>query len=291
MEGLDINNNSKRVNILKKVIRSMICLLIGASLVILLRGSEAIGQWGDYSIASDGKTETALSYTTINCETINEVNHSIEQKNTFVYKGKTIQYLMILPEGYAQTTNQWPLIFFLHGSSARGSDLELVKKYGPPFIAEERRDFPFIVLAPQCPEGEYWTANSEIMVALLEDVLKRYPIDQERVYLTGTSMGGNGTWYLACQHPEYFAAIAPLASSPQIPKQWDARLIAMPTWAFHGGKDPICLLQDDQAMINALRTQGGTPRFTILPDQGHYIAGVYKNNELYNWFLANTRKH
>lgn len=107
-----------------------------------------------------------------------------------MYKGKSIQYLLIFPEGYSQTTKQYPLIFFLHGSSGRGADLELVKKYGPPFIAEEQSNFPFIVLAPKCPEGEYWTTNSDLLVALLDDVLKRYHIDQERIYLTGTSMGG-----------------------------------------------------------------------------------------------------
>lgn len=109
--------------------------------------------------------------------------------------------------------------------------------------------------------------------------------------MTGTSWGGNGTWYLACQHPEYFAAIAPLASKPTIPSSWNKKSISMPIWAFHGEKDPIHPLKDDEAMINVLRMQGGTPRFTILSDQGHYIAGVYKNHELYDWFLANTCQH
>jgi len=203
---------------------------------------------------------------------------------------KKFEYLITFPRGYAQTTNQWPLILFLHGSSGRGTDLNLVKRYGPPFIATQQLDFPFIVLAPQCPVGEYWTANAEMLVALLDDVLKRCRIDQERVYLTGTSMGGDGTWNLACQHPEYFAAIAPLASSPQIPEKWNIRLIGMPTWVFHGERDAVCLLKNDQAMISALRMQGGAPHLTILPDQGHYIAGVYRDHRLYEWFLANTRR-
>jgi predicted peptidase len=215
----------------------------------------------------------------------------VEKKSTFTYNDQKIQYLLIFPAEYTQTKNQWPMILFLHGSSLRGQDLDLVKKYGPTWVAEQRKDFPFVVLAPQCPEGEDWMNKSDLLVALLDDVLKKYRIDQDRVYLTGTSRGGNGTWYLACQHPECFAAIAPLASNPIIPDIWNEQLISMPIWAFHGEKDPILPLKNDEAMIRALRMQGGTPRFTILPDQGHEIAGVYKNHELYDWFLTNRRQH
>jgi len=215
----------------------------------------------------------------------------IELRNTFSYNGEKLQYMLILPAEYSPNTHQWPMILFLHGSSGRGHNLDLVKSYGPPLIAEQQADFPFVVIAPQCPEGEYWTTKADILAALLDDILKRYQIDQDRVYLTGTSMGGNGTWNLACQHPEYFAAIAPMAARPTIPDVWQKRFVSMPIWAFHGEKDPICPLQDDEAMINALRTQGAAPRFTVLPDKGHYISEVYKDRELYDWFLTNTRQH
>ena len=82
-------------------------------------------------------------------------------------------------------------------------------------------------------------------------------------------MGGNGTWYPACQHPEYFAAIAPLASNPTIPNCRNEQLISMPIWVFHDETDPFCPLENVEAMISALRIQGGTPRFTILHEQGH----------------------
>lgn len=215
----------------------------------------------------------------------------VEQRDTFSYNNEKLQYMLILPAEYSKTPYQWPMILFLHGASGRGQNLDLVKSYGPPLIAEEQPNFPFVVIAPQCPEGEYWTTKADILAALLDDILKRYLIDQDRVYLTGTSMGGNGTWNLACQHPGYFAAISPLAASPTIPNVWDKWLVSMPIWAFHGAKDPICPLQDDEAMINALRTEGASPRFTVLPDKGHYISEVYKNQELYDWFLANTRQH
>jgi predicted peptidase len=215
----------------------------------------------------------------------------VEKRNTFTYKDQKIQYLLIFPARYSQSTNQWPLILFLHGRSSCGQDLNLVKEYGPPWIAEHNTDFSFIVLAPQCAEEENWMNKPDLLAALLDDVLKKYRIDQDRVYLTGTSWGGNGTWQMASQHPEYFAAIAPLASKPIIPDNWNERLISMPIWAFHGEKDPIHPVESHEAMINALRMQGGTPRFTILSDQGHYIADVYKNKELYDWFLTNNRQH
>ncbi|MCE5287458.1 MAG: dienelactone hydrolase family protein [Pelosinus sp.] len=183
------------------------------------------------------------------------------------------------------------MILFLHGSSLRGENLDLVKEYGPTWVAEQRNNFPFIVLAPQCFQNEDWINKTDILAALLDEVLKKYRIDQDRVYLTGTSLGGRGTWTFACQHPEYFASIAPLASaSLKVPETWNKKMLTMPIWAFHGEKDPIAPLKKHKAIIDALCDQGSTPRFTILPNQGHEIAGIYKNQALYDWFLANTRR-
>lgn len=216
----------------------------------------------------------------------------VEKRSAFTYNNQKIQYLLIFPARYTQTTNQWPMILFLHGSSLRGQHLDLVKEYGPTWVAEQCNDFPFVILAPQCSENEDWVNKPDILAALLDEVLKKYRIDQDMVYLTGTSIGGRGTWLLACQHPEYFAAIAPLAAvNPLPPDTWNKQMISMPVWAFHGAKDTIAPLKNDEAIIGALRNQGGTPRFTILPDQGHNIAGIYKNQELYDWFLTNTRQH
>lgn len=237
------------------------------------------------------KIETLPTLEQNTFESIEPTGTFVEKKCVFTYKNQEMRYLLIFPAEYAQTANPLPLILFLHGRSSGGQDLELLKNYGPPLVAEQNADFLFVVLAPQCAEGENWMNKSEILAALLEDVLKRYRIDQDRVYLTGTSWGGNGTWDLASQHPEYFAAIAPLASKPTIPSNWNKQLVSMPIWAFHGEKDSIHPLENDEAMIDALRRQGGTPRFTILSDQGHYIGGIYKNHELYDWFLTNTRKH
>ena len=270
---------------MKKIIATLSLLVIVASLYFLQR---------DLNVGELEKKDTSsaalITMKPSALETIEKSDTFVEKRSTFTYSDQKLQYLIIFPAKYTQTTNRWPLILFLHGSSLRGQELDLVKSYGPTWVAEQRTEFPFVVLAPQCPNGEDWLNKSDILAALLDDVSEKYRIDQDKIYLTGTSMGGNGAWYLAGQHPEYFAAIAPLASSPTVPTSWNNQLISMPIWAFHGEKDPVCQLENDEAMINALRGQGGTPRFTILPGQGHNIAGVYKNNELYDWFLTNTRQ-
>src|SRR4051812_11940564 len=114
-----------------------------------------------------------------------------------------LRYLLALPAGYAaadgDTPRRWPLILFLHGAGERGAALQKVKKHGIPRVVEEGRvaDFPFIAAAPQCPEGSRWTMQLEALAALLDDLQAGYRIDPERIYLTGLSMGGFGTWALA----------------------------------------------------------------------------------------------
>ena len=100
------------------------------------------------------------------------------------------QYLLYLPKDYRQSTNDWPLVLFLHGSGERGTDLELVKKHGPPMLVEQGKEFPFILVSPQCPEGRYW--STEFLDAVLQQVQKKYRVDEDRVYVTGLSMGGYG---------------------------------------------------------------------------------------------------
>lgn len=161
-----------------------------------------------------------------------------EQRNVFTHNGKTRQYLLVFPAEYARDTRHWPLILFLHGSSGRGLNLDLVKQYGPPLIAEQHPSFPFVVLAPQCPEEEYWTDNADLLAALLDDVLARYRLDRDRVYLTGTSMGGNGVWHLAARHPQYFAAIAPSPPARPFPPSGRNSFLLCQSGLFTAKKTP-----------------------------------------------------
>src|SRR5262245_53750329 len=118
-------------------------------------------------------------------------------------------YLLFLPKGYeAKGRKRWPLMLFLHGAGERGTNLSKVTVHGPPKIVKNRPDFPFILVSPQCPEGEVW--SNDTLLALLDEVIRKHKVDTNRIYLTGLSMGGYGTWSLGIRYPDGFAAIAPI---------------------------------------------------------------------------------
>jgi predicted peptidase len=200
------------------------------------------------------------------------------------------QYLLFLPESYGQKKQRWPMILFLHGAGERGSDLNLVKKHGPPKIVEQRKDFPFIVVSPQCPAGDWWTDKNEVLIGLLDDVVARCDVDAERIYLTGLSMGGFGTWTLASAYPDRFAAIAPICGGGKV--FMADKLKDVPVWAFHGAKDPLVPLKESEDMVNAIKARGGDAKLTVYPDAGHDSwTETYNNQQLYDWFLQHRKSH
>lgn len=196
-------------------------------------------------------------------------------------------YLLYLPPGYAPDgSRRWPLILFLHGAGERGSDLDIVKRTGLPKFLEKGGDYPFIAVSPQCPSDESWSA--EVLINLLDEVTGRYPVDPDRLYLTGLSMGGFGTWTLATEHPDRFAAIAPICGGGR-PSMVDT-IKHIPTWVFHGDRDRVVPLHRSEEMVEALKRAGGDVRFTVYPEAGHDSwTETYANPELYTWFLAHTR--
>jgi predicted peptidase len=198
-------------------------------------------------------------------------------------------YLLFLPEDYGKKRQRWPLMVFLHGAGERGSDLNKVKVHGPPKIVKNRKDFPFIVVSPQCPEGDWWTEKVEVLINLVDDISTRYKVDKKRIYLTGLSMGGYGTWALASAYPERFAAIAPICGGGS--RIMSLRLKDIPIWVFHGAKDRVVPLEESEEMVNAIRKRGGDVKFTIYPDAGHDSwTESYNNEELYDWFLGHRKQ-
>jgi predicted peptidase len=199
-----------------------------------------------------------------------------------------VNYLLFLPEGYGKDDKQWPVLVFLHGSGESGNDLTKVKKHGPPKIVEKKTDFPFIVVSPQAPDFKTgWRA--ETLNALLDDVLAKYKVDSDRVYLTGLSMGGGGTWEWATANPERFAALVPICGYRNDPKQ-AAKLKELPIWAFHGAKDTTVPLSRSEVMVNAIKDAGGNVKLTVYPNAAHDSwTETYNNPELYTWLLAQKR--
>lgn len=206
-------------------------------------------------------------------------------------------YLLFLPKGYdANGTKEWPLMLFLHGAGERGSDVRKVAVHGPPKIVKSRTDFPFIVVSPQCPTDQVW--SDEVLLGLLDSVIAEHKVDKSRVYLTGLSMGGYGTWSLGVKHPERFAAIAPICGGGETinvllsSRAKSAALKSLPIWAFHGAKDSVVKLEESQRMVAALKTAGVTNlNLTVYPEANHDSwTETYANDKLYEWFLKHSRK-
>jgi predicted peptidase len=208
----------------------------------------------------------------------------------------TSEYLLFLPQDYERNkSKRWPLILFLHGAGERGTNLARVKVHGPPKIVQDQPEFPFVVVSPQCPTGQRW--DNDLLLALLDDVLKKYRIDRKRVYLTGLSMGGFGTWSLGLTHPDRFAAIAPICGGgdPILLLLADSRksraLKSLPVWAFHGARDSVVKLGDSERMVEAMRQMGADEvKFTVYPEADHDSwTETYNNPALYDWFLSHSR--
>lgn len=198
-----------------------------------------------------------------------------------------LHYLAFLPKTYSAKGEGAPLIVFLHGSGERGTDLEKVKAWGPPAIAEKNPDFPFMVVSPQCPDGEQWHALS--LRAMLDEVLAKYNVDKRRVYLTGLSMGGYGAWDLASRYPQYFAAVAPICGGGITRMVGGMR--SVPTWVFHGKKDEAVPEEESARMVDALKAAGGNVKYTMLPEAGHIEAWVHAYGEagLFEWFMQQKK--
>lgn len=224
----------------------------------------------------------------------------MQTKVTFKSQTQTdvsIQYLIYFPEKYeAQKDAKWPLLVFLHGAGERGNNIERVKVHGPPKLIEKGKHFPFIVVSPQCPRGQVW--NVATLNAMLDDLIKQHRIDTSRLYLTGLSMGGYGSWSWGIQQCDRFAAIAPICGGGNFIKAYNASgakgksLRTLGVWAFHGGKDTVVTPDESERMIAALKKFGHpSPKLTLYPNARHDSwTRTYDNPELYEWFLKHQRK-
>jgi len=199
-----------------------------------------------------------------------------------------LKYLTFVPEGYdADATERWPVLLFLHGAGERGDNLERVKVHGPPKLVVAGRDFPFIIVSPQCPIGEWW--SPWLVRDALDDACSRYLVDRDRIYVTGLSMGGYGTWEMMAEFPGRFAAAAPICGGGD---PTTAPIIAhMPIWAFHGAKDSVVPLSESEGIVEALRDLGVSVRLKVYPEANHDSwTETYDNPDLYRWLLEQRRR-
>ena len=198
---------------------------------------------------------------------------------------------------------RYPLVVFLHGAGERGRDNDKQLKYLPTWMAEPalRERHPCFLLAPQCRESERWvdvswadtkstpqgplTTDLLAAVAAIQAVTSREAVDPARIYLTGLSMGGFGTWDLAARQPERFAALLPICGGGD--ETTALRLAKLPIWCFHGDADTVVPVERSRGMIAAVRAAGGEPKYSELPGVGHDSwTPAYRDPAVLDWLFA-----
>jgi predicted peptidase len=252
------------------MMRGLIQLLIDSAAMAILTAAVSSAAGADEKVATERGPDPQKS-------------EHFEREITITVK---LDYLLYLPAGYDDEKKVWPLLVFLHGSGERGDDLEKVKVHGPPKLIAEGKPLPFIVVSPQAPRRRWDPAT---LNALLDDLVAKHRVDKNRIYLTGLSMGGAGTWTLAGAYPERFAAIVPICGGgdpADAPKLKD-----IPVWVFHGAKDEAVPVSRSEEMVKALREAGATTvEFTVYPDAEHDSwTDTYANPKLYEWLLQQRR--
>lgn len=208
-----------------------------------------------------------------------------------------LKYLIYLPKEYSAKTKgeRWPLLLCLHGSGERGTDVQRAAVHGPMSLVKQGTNFPFIIVAPVWPAGEQW--ENEPLLQLLDHIEKQYAVDTKRVYLTGLSMGGYGTWKLGLARPERFAALAPICGGGNMidvilgKRDNGAALKNLPIWAFHGAKDDVVPLEESARMVTQLKKLGvKNVELTVYPEAKHNSwTETYNDPKLYEWLLKQSR--
>ncbi len=214
------------------------------------------------------------------------------EKKLFENKsGVNLPYLVYYPTDY-NPEQKYPLVVFLHGYGERGKptgeNLELVGTVALPKVVENNPDVPFILVAPQCPDTDIWASHIETLDKFLSHVLKTENIDTKRLYLTGISMGGMGTWIWAQTHPELFSAIVPVCG---IGATWMGEEIKnLPIWTFHGKDDPVIPYVITETIVNNVRANGGNIKFTLYENTNHNSWDkAYAEPTLFDWLLSHHK--
>ena len=228
------------------------------------------------------------------------------ETRTFQEGDYKLPYRLLRPKPF-DAQQKYPLVIFLHGAGERGDDNEKQLVHGMNDFASDRvmAKYPAFVIAPQCPEGQAWggisrlaksaTPEGQLTPALdatlkaVETLRKEFPIDDKRIYITGLSMGGYGTWDALAKRTELFAAAAPICGGGNAASAGTMKDV--PIWAFHGADDKTVLVERSREMIEALKAAGAKPKYTEYPGVGHNSwAQTYSNPDLYEWLFAQRKR-
>lgn len=225
---------------------------------------------------------------------------SLFDKLLFFNKGDTLPYRLLKPVN-PESKELFPLVIFLHGAGERGKDNEVqIKHISELFLDERNRGkYPCYLVAPQCPKGQGWsnfTAGESIqltekpsrpmqsVILLIEQLIREFPIDTTRIYITGLSMGGYGTWDVIARYPNKFAAAVPVCGGGD--PTTAPKIKHIPIWAFHGALDKVVPPRQSRKMIRAIQDAGGIPGYNEYPDIEHDSwVNAYKEPHLIHWMF------
>ena len=233
------------------------------------------------------------------------------KKHLFIKTKDTLPYRVLLPENYDRKKN-YPLLVFLHGAGERGTDNEKQLTHGAAMFLREdvRKNFPAIIIFPQCPENSYWsnvdikednrsriysfkaggepTFAMKMLQELMQKILRDYPVQRKRVYVGGLSMGGMGTFEIVGRNPKMFAAAFPICGggAPSIAPE----LSKITWWVFHGGRDDVIPPEHSQRMVDALRASNAKVKFTLYPEANHNSWDpAFAESELLPWLFSQEK--
>lgn len=234
-----------------------------------------------------------------------DIHNSYAQSSVFSYEkfidhGDTLNYRQLFPD--FDTLRKYPLVIFLHGSGERGNDNEAQLKWGVKNFAgdEMMKLHPALVIAPQCPTGASWSNFSrksseltllstpskpmELVISLIHQLIKKLPVDTSRIYITGLSMGGFGTFDAIERYPDLFAAAVPVCGGGDVSKV--NTISKIPIWIFHGSEDAAVNPILSVNMVNALIKAGAHPGFTMYPEVGHFSwIAAYSDPMMMEWLF------
>lgn len=218
-------------------------------------------------------------------------DRSAYQKKWLVQGADTMPYRVLLPLNF-DATKKYPLVFFLHGSGERGNDNEAQLIHGADYFLKEefRKNYPVIVIFPQCSSSGYWsnvlrtfdatqkvtytflpeggpTKDMHVLLSLVKYVMESYPVNKDRIYVGGLSMGGMGTYELVSRSPGVFAAAFPICGGANPAIAGSLKHVAW--WLFHGSKDDVVYPSFAEKMFAALKKENVNVRFTLYPDANH----------------------
>lgn len=195
-------------------------------------------------------------------------------------KSFKFQYIAYVPD---KISDNPAILFQLHGAGERGEKLEKVLIHGFANTVNDKNLKDCILIMPQCPDDTFWAARIESLKVFMDNVVEKFNADKNRIYLCGLSMGGFGTWYTAMAYPDYFAAIAPCCGGGM---PWNAYVLKMPVWAFHGMLDECVLPSNTIDMVNSLKSHNQNVKYTLYNDVAHHAWERAFDTELLEWLLS-----